>query len=312
MKISIIIPVYNGEAFLEECLQSVMGQIYGDFETIIVNDGSSDSTLQIAKRFAERDSRVKILTTPNRGVSAARNSGIKVAEGEFVTFVDSDDCLYSKALEILSQTARRYDADVVVSPLVKGEAFEELYYNSPKVEIYDYPEAMRVSLYQKRIMNSPCGTLIRRALLERGEEFREGIRYEDLDAYYRFFSPARTIVYISQPLYFYRGNPDSFMNSWSERRLDVLDVTDRMVAFFEREYPEIVRAARDRRFSAHYDMLVRMIRGNVDNAEAMERCWRVIREERGRTLRNPEVRLKNKLGALASYFGKGLIRLLAR
>lgn len=312
MKVSIIIPVYNGEAFLEECLLSVAAQTFRDFEAIIVNDGSTDRTLEIAKRFASRDSRFKIVTTSNRGVSAARNTGVNLATGDFLTFVDGDDCLYRRALEVLVKAADSHRSDVVVSRIQRGEAFEEPDYDRRTEEIYSYQDAMLAALYQNRIMNSPCGLLIRRRFVVKEEGFREGIRYEDLDAFYRFFRHAECIVYISLPLYFYRSNEESFIHTWSEARLDVLDVTDRMLEFFQKNYPELVSAAYDRRFSAHYNMLVLMYKNGVDNPEAMERCWNVIKEGRRRALLDKNVRLKNKLGALASYFGKGFIRLLAR
>lgn len=311
MKLSVIIPVYNGEAYLEECLQSVAAQTYRDFEAIVVNDGSSDSSLEIAKGMARRDSRFKILTTANRGVSAARNTGLDVAEGDFVTFVDADDLLYTRALEFLMRTAGMEHADVIVSTLMKGEAYEEPDYGKYYVELYTYQKAMEQALYQKRIMNSPCGVLMRRefALRERG--FREGTRYEDLDAFYRFFQHASRIAYLSLPLYFYRSNEDSFIHTWSRERLDVLDVTDRMVEFFEERYPELSAAAADRRFSAHYNMLLLMYRNGVDEPEYEERCWKIIREGRRRALTDRNVRMKNKLGALLSFGGKRLIKLLS-
>lgn len=314
MKISVIIPVYNGEAFLEECLRSVAHQSYRDFEAIIVNDGSTDRSLEIAKTFASRDARFKILTIRNSGVSEARNTGVSVAEGEFVTFVDADDCLYPYSLQTLADRQEWFHADVVVGRLSKGPRFTplELPRKKWREELYDYKGAMRVSLYQKRIMNSPCGLLIRRDFIAGEGGFRKGIRYEDLDAYYRFFRHAERILYIDLPVYFYRENPDSFMRRWSEERLDVLDVTDRMRDFFAQSYPDLLPAALDRRFSAHYNMLELMAASGVDNKEAMDRCVKVVREGRGRVLRDPRVRLKNKIGALVSLGGMRLVCWLAR
>lgn len=311
-EISVVIPVFNGEAFLEECLSSVMSQSFRDFEAIVVNDGSSDSSLEIAKEFATRDLRFKLITTPNRGVSAARNAGVDVASGDFITFLDADDCLFPDALATLLGVARRHEADVVVSPVVKNEAFELPPAKPLRVEEYDYPQAMRQALYQRRQMNSPGGVLVRRGLLTGVQPvFREGIRYEDLDAFYRYFQGAETIAYLHQPVYFYRDNSESFTNRWSEGRLDVLDVTDRIVDFFREKYPDVVPAALDRRFSAHYNMLLLMYRNGVDNPEAEERCWKIIREGRRRALTDRNVRLKNKLGALLSFGGKRLIKLLS-
>lgn len=311
MKVSVVIPVYNGEEFLEECLHSVSVQTFRDFEVVIVNDGSTDGTLRIAKSAAVNDPRFKIITTGNRGVSAARNIGISAAEGEYVTFVDADDCLYPQALEFLIRAALERGADVCIGGIERGLVFEPVSYQKMEIEEYGYEEAMRFALYQKRIMNSPCGMLIKREFLLNEKGFREGIRYEDLDAFYRFYQYSETIVLIKENLYFYRDNSASFMNQWSEGRLDVLDVTDRMVEFFKERHSGLLRAAEDRRFSAHYNILLLMLRNKVENTEALERCRKIIKRGRRRALLDPNVRLKNKIGALLSYGGIGLIRLFA-
>ena len=90
-RVSVIIAVYNVENFLEECLNSVINQTFDDIEIICVNDGSTDSSAEILDRFAQKDSRIKIITQPNGGLSKARNAGLKIASGKFVYFLDSDD-----------------------------------------------------------------------------------------------------------------------------------------------------------------------------------------------------------------------------
>lgn len=99
MKVSVIIPVYNVEKYLESCLESIKSQTFTDYELILINDGSTDESFAIMRRYAERDARIRIISQSNRGVSAARNLGLSVAEGDYVLFVDSDDTILPDALE---------------------------------------------------------------------------------------------------------------------------------------------------------------------------------------------------------------------
>ena len=102
VKISVVIPVYNVEKYLEQCLDSVIAQSFEDIEVICVNDGSTDSSLEILKRYANNDSRIKIISQKNKGAGAARNVGIENAAGEYVYFMDSDDYLNADAFERLN------------------------------------------------------------------------------------------------------------------------------------------------------------------------------------------------------------------
>lgn len=126
-------------------------------------------------------------------------------------------------------------------------------------------------------------------------------RYEDLDLFYRAFERAETICLLDEVVYFYRDNPGSFINTWSPARLDVLNVVDRIEAHYAQGPADLLRAARDRSFSAHFNMLLAMRRAGVDLPEQKARCLNKIKQLRRQELRDPNVRIKNKLGALLSY-----------
>lgn len=312
--VSVVIPAYNASEYLEDCIDSVSRQSYRPIEIIVIDDGSTDDTGAIVSRLARSDGRIRLISVENGGVSRARNIGIEVSTGEFVTFVDADDLIHPLAIEAMVEAAQSEGAQVCITSFEKGDKAPAFKGRAPKSrsEIYNYREAMEAALYQRRLLNSPWGVLIKRELLTPERRFREGTRYEDLDAFYRMYEGVEKIVYLPYPYYFYRDNPGSFLNKWSDSRLDVLEVTDRMVEFFRAKYPELLPAALDRRFSAHYNMLLLMYRHRIDNSGALEKCLLVVREGRLHALRNPRVRLKNKLGALLSYGGRPLIRLAAR
>ena len=103
MFFSIILPVYNGERFLSQSIESVLSQSFRDYELIIINDGSTDSTLNICLSYASSDTRIRIVNKQNEGVSVARNQGLNIAKGEYILFIDSDDILYVNALNILHE-----------------------------------------------------------------------------------------------------------------------------------------------------------------------------------------------------------------
>lgn len=111
-KVSIIIPVYNTEKYLDRCLQSVVNQTYGNLEAIVVDDGSTDASLDICQAWAGRDARIRVLHQENGGLSSARNLGLQAAEGEYLTFLDSDDCMAADKLQVMIEAMEKYRADM--------------------------------------------------------------------------------------------------------------------------------------------------------------------------------------------------------
>ncbi len=123
--LSVIVPVYNVEEYLEQCLESVIGQTMTDMEIILVNDGSTDNSVEICQRFAEKDSRIKLLHQENQGLAAARQTGLDAAQGEYIGFVDSDDWLEPEMYEKMYTAAKENDADIVFCNVYRNEDKKE-------------------------------------------------------------------------------------------------------------------------------------------------------------------------------------------
>lgn len=310
--VSLVIPVFNAGKYLAECLASIQEQTFRDFEVTVVDDGSTDSSLAITESVCKSDHRFKLVKPGHGGVSKARNTGINLSRGKYIGFVDADDCLHPEALESLVNTLETTDAQVCVGGFERGLDFRPKTVTPKPPLVMDYVTAMREALYQSLILNSPCGMLMERELLGNDIRFREGIRYEDLDAFYRFYERATRIAYLPATIYFYRQAQESFMHQWSPGRVDVLDVTDRMVEHMSTYHPDLAQAAKDRRFSAHFNLFLLMSRLNTGSAETRQRCLNVIRQGRMDAIRDPKVRIKNKLGALASFGGVAFLKLLSR
>ena len=228
MKLSVIIPCYNAGDYLSRCLTSVLSQDMADFEAILVDDGSADGSLATAERFARQDARVRVISQPNAGVSAARNRGLEDARGEWVTFVDADDLLPEGAFSALLAAARD-DVDLIVGA---HETFDETGAREIVHPETSWPqksgEARRRAIALRliegdRVLNIMCGKLIRRALVE-----REGLRLAREvavaeDALFNLEAAllARGIAYVDEPVYRYRMHALSKMHTQTEKAFAV-------------------------------------------------------------------------------------------
>ena len=308
--ISVIVPVFNGEMYLSSCLDSILSQSYNNLEVIVINDGSTDLSLKIAETYSEKDDRVKVYTFLNEGLSEARNRGLSVATGEFITFVDSDDMLYPDAIKVLHKTIVKEEADIVEGKAIRGKVHINIEEPSHyKKKVFNAREAIEDVLYQQLLLPSAWGKLYKRDLFE-GLHFEKGILYEDLNIFYKIFEKCKKIIWISFPVYFYRINENSITNSWKSKRLDVLKVTENIEIYIEEKYPDLLPSANDRRLSANFNMFALCsINGDKDNAS---QCWKQIQKSRNKSLFNSKVRLKNKAGILLSYFGRHIFNFAAR
>lgn len=306
--ISIVVPAFNAERFLQHAVESVFAQTCQDWELILVDDGSTDTTPAMCDRMARTDGRIRVVHKPNGGLSDARNAGLDVASGEWISFLDADDALHPDALSLMLLTAAKENADIVCGGFHESAGAEVPVKWRPRfsAETISGEEAVRRMLYQKGPDHSAWGKIYSRRVWGKAR-FRRGIWYEDLDLFYRLFLRSERVALCPRPLYLYRKNPDSFLHRFTPGRLDVLDVCDRMCAYMEKESLCLVRAAHDRRLSAAFNIFGLLAANRLldDDGylQALKRCREIIRSGRRESLADPEVRLKNRIGILASYAG---------
>ncbi len=318
--ISVIIPVYNAEQYLQEAIDSVFSQTYEDWQLILVDDGSKDTSGYICDNAAKLNPRVKVIHKKNGGISSARNAALDIVEGTHIFFLDADDMIPSYALEILSYITNTYRCDIVCGKLTKFNSYNSIPDSSKiislpsnhRVKVIDKFNAIRSILYQNYIDNSICGNLFD-SKLWKDLRFREGIRYEDLDIVCPLFMKAERIGLTSLPFYYYRQHSASYLHTFSLTRTYVLDVTEQLTKYIANVCPHLSRAARSRQLSANFNILGLIAANRRKNiideklsaqAESIaDKCWLKIKELRGESLRNPSVRLKNKLAILTTYAG---------
>ena len=306
--VSIVIPAYNAETYLDECLRSVEACVADsrtDCEVIVVDDGSTDSTVTIAGRY-----NVRIVSQPNSGLSAARNAGIRVSCGEWLMFVDADDCLLPGAVDNLVDLATATKCRVAAGRCIKGRDCPAFTKQSLiPGQVLSGPTAVEQTLYQQTpLLGSAWGKLWTRDIFAT-ELFTDGLYYEDLDFFYRAFLLCGAVAVTDTPVYFYRQHQTSFIHIFSPHTTDVLKVIERMEGYLSQSYPVLLPAALDRRFSANFNIFNRIIsetRMDTDLGLIADACWKQVKRLRWRTLLNPRSRAKNKLGALTSMSGRSI------
>lgn len=315
--ISIIVPVYNTERYLSQSIESVISQSFSDWELVLVDDGSTDSSGKVCEKYAAGDNRIKTIHKNNGGLSSARNAGLREATGDYILFLDSDDLLLPEALKNLWEVRQQTGGDIICGKYIKfndGRGIpvieETIKPDRTEIKAYTPKEAVREVLYQKTIDNSVAAKLYA-SFLFNDVKFEEGLYYEDLDIFYRLFFKAGLIVNTNIPVYLYRQHDSSYIHTFSIGREDMLTVTSRIVDFMSQHSPELLPAAKSRQLSANFNMLLLLAahkkelngKDREDAKNIAVECWETIKKLRKDCLRDKEVRLKNKAGILLGYIG---------
>ncbi len=299
--LDIIIPVYNGSEYLDSCIASVVSQSYPSLHIIIVDDGSTDHSIDICRKWHTQDKRISLVRQSNHGLSHARNHGLDMCRGEYVAFVDADDVLhpdFATRMVSLCQCADIARCGTVIGSTPRWPRSQH------GSEACGAASAIERLLYQRGWHNAVWAHLYRRTIFD-GLRFREGTMYEDLDLIYRIYArAAQGVASTSEALYFYRRHPGSMLATFTPSRLQALEVADRLMMHFTHD-SRLAAAARARRFSVYCNMLGLAAR-HLSASRAEQLCWPAITQMRGQVLRDKHARLKNRIGALLSYLGPSI------
>ncbi len=226
IKISVIVPVYNSEKYLERCLNSITKQSLKEIEIICINDGSTDKSCDIIKNFLAVDSRIKLVNQENQGLSVARNNGIKNAVGEYISFIDSDDFIDINFYEVLYTAAKRYNADISCSGIIKEDAKKKKIILSFDNEVFE-EDIRKKFLISKSLQHCFVWNKIykRDSLLLNNLFFPSGIIYEDMMFTPDVLEKLNGLVVTSGIFYHYWKHPGSIIRSDSDKfRADKLFV----------------------------------------------------------------------------------------
>jgi glycosyltransferase involved in cell wall biosynthesis len=229
-KVSIIVPMYNIDTYIEQCILSCLNQTLKDIEIILVNDGSPDSCFQIAKNYAQKDSRIVLLNQPNSGVSVARNYGLEKSHGEWILFLDGDDWLDKKAVETMYYFAVDKKCDILITSFYdefKGKRIQDRFFNENYIEFNknNKLDLMKSSIVCSKISNKKAKANVgvpwaklynKKYLIENKCTFQPGLkRMQDMIFNLWAFYPSNLVLYVDIPLYHYRLQHESATNKYT-------------------------------------------------------------------------------------------------
>lgn len=311
-KVSIIVPVYNVELYIDECIQSILEQTYRNIEIILVDDGSTDKSGIKCDEYAKKDSRIIVLHKVNGGLAEARNYGVNYASGEWILFVDSDDYIKNNACERLIETAMKFKSDIVVGKEKKFENKLIIQNVSDNLE----PECLTseeglIAYFYRKFNGYACGKLIKTSLV-RKFPFPIGKYFEDAFVVYHYLEYSNKIVVIQDELYYYRQRSGSIVNSnFTKKQLDIIEANEICMRYFADKNKNIQKAVLSKFFVACVDVLRKMPIGKEYSNEK-KKIYCYIRKFRKVVLADHNNKLVVRMLALVSCFSPQFVACLAK
>ena len=245
--ISVIVPVYKTQQYLDRCVSSIRNQTYENLEIILVDDGSPDRSGEMCDALALEDSRIRVVHKENGGLASARNAGIDAMTGEYAAFVDSDDDIAPEMIRSLYDLCVQHQAQVACCGIERiNDQGHVNYFNEKTGDflLLDREGAMAELLENYRVTNSVCDKLIHKSVFD-GLRLTEGYIYEDFDVMYRCLHRADRVVYTGAPYYRYYLSQGSILRStFNAKQFDLVRAARKRLAFFEQEYPQMLDTVR--------------------------------------------------------------------
>ncbi len=285
-EISVIVPVYKAEQYLDRCVKSILEQTYQNFELILVDDGSPDNSPSLCDEWAKNDNHIYVIHKENGGASSARNAGLKIAKGRWIAFADSDDWLDRTALKTLYDLANQYNVPMAIG----GMRVVQKYTDASIVMKQNAKVLSNADLMSRffRLNGEPdthsvWGAIIRRDILE-DYSFIEGRMNEDVETCYYLARKCEAAVYTDAPLYNYFKNIEGVTNSgFSKKKLDLLDIWDIVQKQVEQFTPEYSYACEMNCKRARFTLLTQMSLNGYDHHDPfmIETKRKLKREVRG-------------------------------
>lgn len=228
--ISIIVPVYNVENYLKRCLDSILMQTYSSFEVIVIDDGSTDKCPQICDDYAKKDSRIRVVHKENGGLSDARNAGIKIAQGKYLLFVDSDDYIQDNMLEVLMKSVQETNADIVITTkyFTVSDKYSKFVSEITGEKVCNSGQALE-EIFCHNSRWEAWGTLFKKSLFD-NSDFPKGKLYEDIALIPLIILKAEKVCLLEGAFYYYYIREGSIMDvSKTQIKIDLLDVCSNVI-----------------------------------------------------------------------------------
>lgn len=233
-KLSVIIPVYNSENYLVKCLNSIIYQTLKDIEIIIVNDGSTDNSQSIIDNFKSNDSRIISIEQTNGGLGAARNSGIEIASGDYIAFIDSDDYIDLSMFEKMYNLGKKYSAEIVMCDLVKvDDNGKEFKYLPQSPQLADKIVLKNDFTIFGEMSCFACNKIFKTSLFNK-HRFKSRLHFEDIELVPKLVLDSTIISKINEPFYKYYERNDSITRTHTEKGLDIFVAIENVSSYFKK------------------------------------------------------------------------------
>ena len=301
--VSVIVPVFNVENYVIRCIESLLVQSYEKLEIILIDDGSTDDSGKICDKYALADSRIVVIHQNNQGLSAARNIGISIMRGEYVSFVDSDDYVSPNYIESLYHVLDNEKADISIC--LGKKFYDDEKIDSEKIDfsqniIFSSKSALESMLYRKEVNSYAWGKLYKSELFKQ-VRFPVGKLFEDVFTIYKVYDKADKIAFNPVRLYYYYQRSGSIVNSvFSTKKMQQVIASEQILFFVRKNYPEIESAAVSKYFVAAVDVFRRLPSGKQYNSER-KYLKEVIRNNRRIVLVDRHNKWFTRLIAVMSY-----------
>lgn len=309
--VTVVVPVYKVEKYIDKCVESILNQTYSNLEIILVDDGSPDNCGKICDNYIKKDVRIKVVHKENGGLSDARNAGIDIARGKYITFVDSDDYIDSEYVELLYKTIKKDKSDMAISShkviyengTILKKATEEESVLKPK-------EVLKRILYGDGIDLSAWAKLYKIELF--GEiRYPKGRLFEDAATTYKLVDKCKKISIISKSTYNYIIRKNSITNvNFSEKKMDLIISTEEMCNYVKEKYPDLEMAANRRLMYAYLSTLTQLIKSNKKNEKVEKKLYDYIKQNSKMILRDKNVPKRDKVAIISTKFGLGFFKIM--
>lgn len=310
--VSLIVPVYRVEKELARCIKSLCAQTYRDFEAILVDDGSPDQCPALCDMYAKEYSWIRTLHKENGGLSDARNAGVKIARGDYITFVDSDDWVSPRYLQSLVTPILEQQADISVVDFQSVD--HEMYNHDTEGEassftVMDAREIFTKILYQNYRDVCAWGILLPKQLVQ-AYPFPKGKLFEDLYTTYHYYLNVKKVAVISEKLYYYYQRPGSIMGKRNDQFVFDLEESSSLIVKACQGNPELLKAAKSKRFSNYCRILALVPDLRMRHPDIYSKICKITQKDRWGILFSPHTRIKNKVGAAALILGIQMLQRL--
>ena len=312
--VSIIVPVYNVEKYLEKCIYSILNQSYKNIEIILVDDGSTDDSGKICDHFSNVDHRISVIHKKNGGLSDARNAALDIAKGTYVTFVDSDDYIKVDYVQYLYTLLKKYDADISICEFdymdESGKRINHPLANNKEME-FNQKKALKKLLGQKLYTNSSSGKLFK---MEYFADIRYpfGKLYEDTLTIYKLFLKAKKISFGARPLYCYIYHEQSISKSgFSPKQMECIYNTEIMISDVLKKYPMLKTDCKCRLLDPCVGMLKKISKEEqpIEYKIIIDKIYSVRIE----VLFSTQATLKRRIWAAMTFLGeKNFVKLMKK